>query len=264
MKKSDYRPVVGLNNTDNNFRETKIPSNLVTASFDTPYTVKRLDYEVFNDETGKLKFFLPPGTVAFNANLYYFYVQEDGKVALRLNDPPLTSLEKITSADTAASIDERVLKSLVEGKEVLNYSPGLPANSLPISSPNLPIEPMQTGGYVYGDYKYPGGMLQRGLIQVFVKADMYEQWFNSPSTKWDDKNNPDENFSHAVGCIEQPPTVPVRSLEEIAIERANQSGLTDALRRFGKTKNDIELINEVLSTGVWAALLEFMQLSVKQ
>ena len=263
MKKSDYRPVVGLNNIDNNFRGTKLPVNLVTVSFDTPYKVKRLDYEVFNDETGKLKFFLPPGTVAFNANLYYFYVQEDGKVVLRLNDLPVTSLDKITSTDTAVSIDERVLKSLVEGREVLNYSPGLPANSLPISSPNLLIEPMQTGGYVYGDYKYPGGILQRGLIQVFVKADMYEQWFNSPSTKWDDKNNPDENSLHSAGGIVQTPTVPAKSLEEIAIERANQSGLTDALRRLGKTKNDTELINEVLSTGVWAALLEFMQLSAK-
>ena len=39
------------------------------------------------------------------------------------------------------------------------------------------------------------------------------------------------------------------------------SGLTDALRKFGKCRSDVELVEGVVSSGVWAALLNFMNLS---
>lgn len=260
MKKAEYRPVVGINNTDSNFRNTKAPAKLVDASFGTPYKVKRLDYEVFDDETGKLKFFLPPGTVAFNANLYYFYVQEEGKVILRLGEVPVTQLSEVTSANAGGPIDERVLLGLIAGREVTNYSPGLPANSLPLSSPNNPVDSMQIGGWVYGRYQYPGGRLQRGLLQVYVKVDDYEKWFNNPNTKWDAKGNPDENSVHSVGI---PPEIIEEhlNLEQLALNRANQSGLTEALSRFGKIESESELVTRAVESGVWGSLLEFMRLS---
>ena len=262
MKKAEYRPVVGINNTDSSFRSTKAPAKLIDASLGTTHKVKRLDYEVFDDETGKLKFFLPPGTVAFNANLYYFYVQEEGKVILRLGEVPVTQLSEVTSANAGGPIDERVLLGLIAGREVTNYSPGLPANSLPLSSPNSPVDPMQIGGWVYGRYQYPGGRLQRGLLQVYVKVDDYEKWFNNPNTKWDAKGNPDENSVHSVGI---PPEIIEEdlNLEQLALARANQSGLTEALSRFGRVESEAELVTRAVESGVWGALLEFMRLSSK-
>lgn len=196
VSKSEYRPIVGSNGVNTGFRTIQTPSSLQNAGLGTSYAVKRLDYEVFGDTAGRMKFFLPPGTVAFNANLYYYYVFQEGKVALRLNQPPVTPLSSITPGNAGGSVNESVLRNLGSGQEILYYSAGAPANSLVISSPELPIAPMATGGYVYGNYQYPGDILQRGLLQVFVKADCYEQWFNSPQTQWDAFGNPDENATH--------------------------------------------------------------------
>lgn len=262
MQKSDYTSIVGTNNTTNNFKGLQVPANLLTVSLDTPFNVKRLDYEVFNDTTGRLKFFLPPGTVAFNANLYYFYVQEEGKVILRLGEVPVTQLSEVTLANAGGPIDERILLDLIAGREVTNYSPGLPANSLPLSSPNSPVDSMQIGGWVYGRYQYPGGRLQRGLLQIYVKVDDYEKWFNNPNTKWDAKGNPDENSVHSVGTL--PEIIEEHlNLEQIALNRVNQSGLTEALSRFGRVESEAELVTRAVESGVWGALLEFMRLSSK-
>ena len=198
VSKADYRSMVGLNSASSGFQTLQPPANLVSVTnLGTTFAVKRLDYEVYGDSVGRLKFFLPPGTVAFNANLYYYYAASEGRVALRLNQVPTTPLGTISVANAGGSVNESVLRKLIAGSEVLNYSPGAPANSLVISSPDNPIDPMATGGYVYGNYQYPGDLLQRGLLQIFVKADCYTQWFNSPNTKWDFNGNPDETATHS-------------------------------------------------------------------
>lgn len=194
--KADYRAIVGVNSTSFSFKTVQKPESLQTANLGTSFAVKRIDYEVFSDSVGRLKFFLPPGTVAFNANLYYYLAPQEGKVALRLNQPPATPLSSITANNAGGVLNETVLQNLINGQEKLYYSAGAPANSMVLSSPDNAIAPMTTGGYLYGNYQYPGDLLQRGLIQVFVKADCYAQWFNSSSTKWDVSENPDENATH--------------------------------------------------------------------
>ena len=232
IQKSDYRPIVGLNSASSGFQTGQIPSNLQLAGLGTNFAVKRLDYEVFGDSVGRLKFFLPPGTVAFNANLYYYYAFNEGKVALRLNNPATTPLGSISVAHSGGSINESVLRRLIAGEEILNYSPGAPANSLALSSPDNPIEPMITGGYVYGNYQYPGELLQRGLLQVFVKADCYEQWFNSTSTKWDFNGNPDENATHTCSGSSGGENPPPPALESVTVSPSTarlQVGTAQAL-----------------------------------
>lgn len=202
--KTDYRAIVGSNGINSGFKTIQTPTSLQSANLGTSYAVKRIDYEVFGDTAGRMKFFLPPGTVAFNANLYYYYVFQEGKVVLRLNQTPITPLSSISVNNAGGAVNETVLRNLVNGQEVLYYSAGAPANSLVLSSPENPIEPMANGGYVYGNYQYPGDILQRGLLQVFVKADCYEQWFNSTKTQWDGLGNPDENATHTCEGSENP------------------------------------------------------------
>lgn len=202
--KTDYRPIVGSNGVNSGFMTIQTPTSLQSANLGTSYAVKRIDYEVFGDTAGRMKFFLPPGTVAFNANLYYYYVFQEGKVALRFNETPSTPLSSISVNNAGGPVNETVLRNLVNGQDVLYYSAGAPANSLVLSSPENPIEPMAKGGYVYGNYQYPGDILQRGLLQVFVKADCYEQWFNSANTQWDGFGNPDENAMHTCEGSENP------------------------------------------------------------
>ena len=194
--KPDYQAFVGINGSGTGFKSLQAPVNLVSASLGTSYAVKRLDYEVFGDYTGRLKFFLPPGTIAFNANLYYYLAPQEGKVALRLGNIPLTPLSSISAANAGGVVNETVLRNLAAGQEVLFYSAGAPANSLVLSSPDQVIEPVVEGGYVYGNFQYPGDILQRGLIQVFVRSDCYEQWYNSATTQWDVNGNPSEATRH--------------------------------------------------------------------
>lgn len=194
--KTDYRAVVGMNSASFNFKSAQVPTNLQTVALGTTYAVKRIDYEVFSDSFGRLKFFLPPGTVAFNANLYYYLAPQEGKVALRLYELPQMPLSQISGNHAGGPLNETVLQNLIDEQEIFYYTAGAPANSMVLSSPDNPIAPVAKGGYLYGNFQYPGELLQRGLLQVFVKADCYEQWFNSPSTKWDISENPDENVEH--------------------------------------------------------------------
>ena len=202
--KTDYKAIVGSGGAEIGFNAIQKPATLQTANFGTGYELKRLDYEVPSDYSGRLKFFLPPGTIAFNASLFYFVAAQEGKVALRFNQPPIISLGAVTAANAGGPIDETVLRNLVAGKEVLYYSASSPPNAVTLSSPNNAIDPISPGGYVYGNFQYPGGILQRGLLQIFVKADCYEKWFNSTSTQWDAKGNPDENATHTCDGASNP------------------------------------------------------------
>ena len=212
--KSDYRAIVGSNGEDyKGFKTIQAPALLQSANWGTSYQIKRLDYEVYSDTAGRMKFFLPPGTVAFNANLYYYYQFEEGKVALHFNQIPVTPFSSITANNAGGAINETVLQRLINNDEILYYSAGAPANSLVLSSPDKPIDPIAKGGYVYGNYQYPGGMLQRGLLKVYVKADCYTQWYNSASTQWDANGNPDENAEHTCeGSTGENPTPTLESV----------------------------------------------------
>ena len=232
--KTDYRPIVGSNGVNSGFKTIQTPTSLQSANLGTSYAVKRIDYEVFGDIAGRMKFFLPPGTVAFNANLYYYYVFQEGKVVLRLNQIPSTPLSSISVNNAGGPVNEAVLRNLVNGQEVLYYSAGAPANSLVLSSPENPITPIAAGGYVYGNYQYPGDILQRGLLQIFVKADCYEQWFNSAKTQWDYLGNPDENATHTCeGSSGGDPTVELQSVStSLTTLQAGTSSTTLTLLPF--------------------------------
>jgi len=152
VTKADYRAVVGINSTNSNFKSAQIPGNLQSVALGTTYLVKRIDYEVFGDSFGRLKFFLPPGTVAFNANLYYYLAPQEGKAALRLYEQPEMPLSQISATHAGGPLNESVLQNLIDGREVFYYTPGAPANSMLLSSPDNPIAPMVNGGYFYGNF----------------------------------------------------------------------------------------------------------------
>ena len=67
-----------------------------------------------------------------------------------------------------------------------------------VSSPNNPINPLEKGGWVYSNFKYPGDQLQRGLFKIYVKEDCYQQWYMS--AEWDSNGNPKENADHSCSC----------------------------------------------------------------
>ncbi len=267
MSKSTYRAVVGKNNTAVNFKSEQHPAKVTVAQIGTPYQLYRLDYEIVDDESGQWKFFLPPGTVAFNANLYYFLAAQEGKSILSVYRPTDLPLSYVNQTNANRYIDERLLDDLLAGVDATFYCTGAPANSMLISSPNNVIEPISIGEYIYGKHQYPGGRLQRGLIQVFVKAEDYEKWFYN--AVWDSYGNPDENAVQAIGSapVVHPPAppapqpTPTMSLEDRAIARANKSGLAGTMMLFGNCKTDVELVEKANATGVFAALLDFMKMS---
>ncbi len=235
--KSDYLAIVGNSGATTGFQSTKIPSTLKSVNFGTPYAVKMIEYEAVDSSPGKMKFFLPPGTVAFDANLYFFLAYQEGKGVLRLNQPPETSFTNISPANvfttenlggsTGRAYDETVLNNLIAGKEVRYFSEGGSANFMVLSSPQNLVQPMSTGGYVYGNFQYPGGRLQRSLWKIYVKADCYDQWFNSTSTQWNTFGNPDENATHTcAGSSGGTPTPP--ELTGITLSRAVWNAATDA------------------------------------
>ena len=193
--KTDYAAVVGIG-VSRGFNTIQKPELLYRGSYGTNQTFTRLSYALPFETSGRWKFFLPPGTVGFNANLLYYLAPQEGKAVLRLNNLPTTPFSSVNINHAAGPLNETVLLNLIRGDEVLRYSAGAPANSLPLSLPDEFIDPMSSGGYVYGNYQYPGGMLSRAELEVIVRADCYERWFRSSATKWDESGNPDENATH--------------------------------------------------------------------
>lgn len=195
VTKSDYVAVVGTG-VSRDFKEVQKPEIIYSGNFGTNQNYKRLAYAIAPESSGRWKFFLPPGTVGFSGTLLYFLAPQEGKVVLRLNDIPATPLSNVNINHAASPLKEDLLLNLIDGREVLRYGFGAPANSLPLSLPENFIAPMAKGGYVYGNYQYPGGKLQRADLEIIVRADCYAQWFNSPTTAWDAAGNPDENATH--------------------------------------------------------------------
>ncbi len=203
----EYYPIVGINNQKINFKQLQNPNNLQNANFGYSYKVKVLDYETFNNtqdpHQNKMKFFLPPGTIAFSENLYYFLASEESKGVMKLYTPPNTELHSISLTTPNINItDERLLNQLINGNEVFFANSGGigGGNSMLVSSPNNPINPLEKGGWVYSNFKYPGDQLQRGLFKIYVKEDCYQQWYMSASTEWDSNGNPKENVDHSCSC----------------------------------------------------------------
>lgn len=94
IKYSQYISVIGNNNKATQFRTTQMPQSVTSITVDG-VALKVLDYEA-SGQQGKLKFFLPPGTVAFDANFYLFLAQQEGKGALKLYSPPTIDINTIT------------------------------------------------------------------------------------------------------------------------------------------------------------------------
>jgi hypothetical protein len=198
----DYLPIVGSNGITTNFRGLQDPRSVVSQNVEG-VALKVLSYEAISGSQGQLKFFLPPGTVAFDANLYLFLAYEEGRGALRLYSPPTISLatitpEMVTAPDNIPNGNDYslVFDKLVAQGEVLYYTAGAPANFLLLSSPDGLSPALASGGWVYGNFQYPGGQFQRSLWKVYVKADCYERWFDSPGTGRDASVNPAEGDSH--------------------------------------------------------------------
>lgn len=201
-----YLPIVAQQGLMTGFRNLQQPQNLPTMRIDG-VILKVLDYEAISNlqgTIGQLKFFLPPGTMAYDANFYHYLAYQDGKGATKLYSPPTININAITPS-MAFDIDNipggsdysKVFNKLSGGGEVLYYTRGAPANFLVVSSPSSLGAPLTIGGYVYTNFQHPGDQFQRSLWKVYVKADCYEKWFNSPSTKWDANGNPSEGFAHS-------------------------------------------------------------------
>lgn len=190
---SGYTPIISpTHDTQGGFKAKNSPTSIRSVSWDT--SLKMLSYEYPGGDQSQLRFFLPPGTVAVDANFYYYWTDESGMGALRMNNPPTTSLGSITPQNST-TLSTR-LNKLKSGEEVLVYSPGGVANFDVLLEGGESISPLVSGGYVYSNFKYPGSQVMRSLWSVYVKASCYEKWFNSPTTKWDSQGNPDESSGH--------------------------------------------------------------------
>lgn len=200
---TSYIPVVAVNGKTTNFRDSQHFQALTTRSMEG-VQLKILEYEATSTNQGtaeKLKFFLPPGTMAFDANFYHFLAYQEGTGAMKLYSPPTTVITSITPSmayDLPGGKKDysQILSKLVNKNEVLYYTAGAPANFLSISSPESLSTPLSSGGYVYLNFRHPGGQFQRSLWKIYVKADCYDKWFNSSNTKWDANGNPAEGVAH--------------------------------------------------------------------
>ncbi len=190
-----YIPVVANNGVTSNFRGLQNPQNLVSMT-ESGVALKVLDFEAISSlqgTQGQLKFFLPPGTMAFDANIYLYLAYQEGRGALRLYAPPTTAIAAITPS----IVDYAKVFSKLSGRaEALYYTAGAPANFWLLSSPSTLSPELTTGGYVYWNFQYPGGQFQRSLWKIYVKASCYEKWYAAASTKWDANGNPLEGVSH--------------------------------------------------------------------
>lgn len=190
-----FVPVVSQAGSSTNFKSAQGPQTLGTMTVDG-VRLKVLDYQAMSNlhgTLGQMKFFLPPGTVGFDANFYYYLAYQDGKGALKLHVPPMVNIETIPPT---AAANKDVFQRLANGQEVHFYTAGAPANFLLISSTDNIAAPLPIGGYVYSNFRHPGGQFQRSLWKIYVKADCYDKWYNSSNTRWDSNGNPAEGFSH--------------------------------------------------------------------
>lgn len=78
---SDYAPIISpTHETQGGFKAKNHPSTLNSVSSDT--TLKALSYQYPGGDRAQLRFFLPPGTVAVDANFSYYLTTEPGMGAL--------------------------------------------------------------------------------------------------------------------------------------------------------------------------------------
>ena len=191
----NFLPIVSQSGTSVNFKSSQNPQMLPNMTVDR-VELKVLDYQAMSNLHGTLeqmKFFLPPGTIGFDANFYHYLAYQDGKGVLKLHKPSTLNIESIPPTNSAP---QNVFARLSNGEDVIFYTAGAPANFLLLSSTDSIGVPLQAGGYVYSNFRHPGGQFQRSLWKIYVRKDCYERWFNNPNTKWDVNGNPAEGVSH--------------------------------------------------------------------
>ena len=210
-----YTAVLGPTGESTGFRTRFNPSQLPVDPANGCYV---LGYIAGNNSPERLKFFFPPGTRMFTANFLVYLSQMESKGIMRMNAAPtgpalIVSEGMANSADNSGGpsgglFNETILENLLNGRQAYFYgSPG--AGLMPISYGGALITPTPTsGGYVYCNFQYPGGVLGATQWTVYVDVDVYTAWYESAS--WDNNGNPLESVMHTSTSqsSSSTPTVP--------------------------------------------------------
>lgn len=237
---TDYFSVVGPSAQWRGFKDLNKPDLLPVGS--VPNTLQ-ISYTAGRYAPDKLKFFLPPGTVMFTANFLVFLSQMESKGVMRLNTPPTTAASKVTrdmawspgnagGGNFGGAFDETILRNILDEKEVFFYG-NAGAGLMPVSYGGALINPIPTkGGYAYGRFQYPDGVLGATQWSVFVNKECYEKWYKTAT--WDANGNPSETAIHSCDPTPvlklTPPSPNATDLElgELSIENATDIGTCKA------------------------------------
>ena len=140
----------------------------------------------------------------FTANFLVYLSQMESKGIMRMNAAP-TGPALIVSEGMAYAADnsggpsgglfnETILENLLNGRQAYFYGAS-GSGLMSISYGGALITPIPTtGGYVYCNFQYPGGVLGASQWTVYVDVDVYTAWYESAS--WDNNGNPLESVLH--------------------------------------------------------------------
>lgn len=199
---ADYLSIVGPGAQSFNFKDLNRPDLLPVGSI--PNTLQ-ISYIAGSSSPDKLKFFMPPGTVMFTANFLTYLSQTEAKGVMRFKEPPTTHAFQVTrdmafSAGNSGggvyggAFNETILKNILAGQEVYFYGDA-GAGLMPVSYGGTPISPVPSeGGYTFGRFQYPGGVLGATQWTVFVDKECYQNWY--ANANWDTSGNPSEVATH--------------------------------------------------------------------
>ena len=199
---TDYLPIVGPGAQSFGFKDLNRPDLLPVGS--VPNTLQ-VSYIAGSSSPDRLKFFLPPGSVMFTANFLTYLSPTEAKGVMRFKSPPTTQAFQVTrdmafapsnsgGGSFGGAFNEKILQNLLGGQEVFFYGDA-GAGLMPISYGGALISPVPSeGGYAYGRFQYPGGVLGATQWTVFVDKNCYQNWYANAT--WDSSGNPSDTATH--------------------------------------------------------------------
>lgn len=159
----------------------------------------------------KVKFFVPPGTVAISGGVTYGTTSNPIRAVIKFRTPPTTAVETISASTPGVyghiGLMDAPMDGVMRNGEEPKFFAAFALNFISIMNQSNGIAPpMETGGYMYCDFAYPDDNATSVVFKVYVQKDTYTKWWNRIHV-WDGLGFPREDIDSHI-ATDDPTVIP--------------------------------------------------------